>query len=205
MEQPATDTDGQRRFRRVEVLVGGVLLSIGLCWLLYEFSPLGWVLYAIRSGYYTHALRTLEPEYDKLNSALLESLPAYPGATPLPETEARVGPEWNFIPSGGPSAPRDLSLCFKTTDSVEQVIEFYQRELEQNGWVFDKEIERFGVRQYTKGQACFAWASWCTSDVDLKGETGYEVIVSHDPNVLLPFPKIPRIVYWFSGGAQCPY
>jgi len=181
------------RIRRVEMLIGVLLIGVGLCYLLYEYSPIGWIYFMLRVDHFQHRVEALTIEYDELNDALLESLPIYPEASQLLQTQGRG---WSGVPVG----PRSLWVCFSTDNTTEQIAAFYQDKLEKNGW---KSIREITGRQgellhqlYTKDNACIGFHHTCWDEFERDGKRVYRVNVYHDLNVLLDFPDIPRIVYW---------
>ncbi len=192
------------RLRKLETLVGALLISVGLGYLLYEYSPIGWVYYMLRADHFRHRVEALVPEYDRLNETLLQSLPVYPGAILLPQTQISKGPGQRA--PGGPAEPRFLKVCFNTNDSMEQVSAFYQNALEKDGWeLVRKEVDWRGhfLRQaHAKDQACFKLSDMCDFGSS-GGRTAFQIEVAHDLNVLLGFPDIPKIVYWTGEVDRC--
>ena len=197
MAQQSTPGTRKRHLRKPEVLIGILLISVGLGYLLYEYSPVGWVYYALRSKHFLKRVEALVPQYDQLNDELLQSLPVYPGATPLPQTVRRWGPGEQA--PGGPAGPRHLWICYSTSDTLNQVRTFYQNELEKNGWKLIQELEQ----TYNKDNACVDLHHSCWGELETGGQTDYQVIVYHDMNTLLGFPDIPKIIYW-SHLDSCP-
>jgi len=200
MAQQSTPGTRKRHLRKPEVLIGILLISVGLGYLLYEYSPLGWVYYALRSKHFLKRVEALVPQYDQLNDELLQSLPVYPGATPLPQTAGRGGLYEHPWPPGGPAEPRSLRICYSTSDTLNQVRTFYQNELEKNGWKLIRElVGRDGTpfeQTYNKDHACIVFYDSCLHKLGIGGKTVYQVFVYHDMNTLLGFPDIPKIVYW---------
>ncbi len=200
MAQQSTPVTRKRHLRKPEVLIGILLISVGLGYLLYEYSPVGWVYYALRSKHFLKRVEALVPQYDQLNDELLQSLPVYPGATPLPQAARRRGLYEHPWPPGGPAEPRSLWVCYSTSDTLNQVRTFYQNELEKNGWKLIR--ERVGCdgtpleQTYNKGHACVDLYHSCLYGPETTSKTDYQVIVYHDMNTLLGFPDIPKIVYW---------
>ena len=205
MAKQSTPGTRKRHLRKPEVLIGILLISVGLGYLLYEYSPLGWVYYALRSKHFLKRVEALVPQYDQLNDELLQSLPVYPGATPLPQTVRRWGPGEQA--PGGPSGPRHLWICYSTSDTLNQVRTFYQNELEKNGWKLIREVvDRDGIpfeQTYNKDHACIVFYDSCLHKLGIGGKIVYQVFVYHDMNTLLGFPDIPKIIYW-SHLDSCP-
>jgi hypothetical protein len=187
----------------------GALLSAILCCGLYEYSPAGLLFYYLTASSFEDRVQALVPEYDQLNDELWQSLPMYPHATLVPESQRRNGPGYRPAPPGGPAEPRYLQACFSTDDSLEQVVEFYQDELERNNWkVFQEEVGydgQFVEQEYTKDRACISLYQPCLSpEYKSDGKTVYQVTVYYDLNVLLGFPRIPKIIYWLRDVISCP-
>jgi hypothetical protein len=197
MEQQSTPVTRRRR-RTLALSLAAILLSAGLCFVLYEYSPVGWVLYFLTAPTFDDRAEALVPEYDRLNDELWESLPRYPRATLLPESQQRAGPGHHPVPPGGPAYPRHLTACFSTGDTLQEVDEFYQKALEQDGWKPNQDTGGF-----YKGQACVR-LNFCSTEFESEFITVYEVAVYHDLNVLLGFPRIPKIIYWLGEVRHCP-
>jgi len=202
--RPAQPTQ-RRRLRRLTILVGALLISMGLGYLLYEYSPIGWVYYMLRADHFRHRAEVLEPEYDRLNETLLQSLPVYPGATLLPQTRVRQGVGQRA--PGGPAGSTTLRICFSTDDSMDQVGAFYENVLGKEGWKsVRKQVDRYGhflYQIYTKDQACINLDGYCDAHFERVKKTVYQIEVFHDLNMLLGFPDIPKIVYWTGEVDRC--
>jgi hypothetical protein len=208
MDKQSTSKARKRRWRSVMLSLGALLLSVTLCCGLYEYSPAGLLFYYLTASSFEERAEALVPEYDQLNDELWQSLPTYPHATLVPESQRRKGPGYRPVPPGGPGYPRYLYICFSTDDSMEQVVTFYQDTLEKNGWkMFQERIGydgQFLHRRYTKDRACVALGHACSPEFELDDRTVYEVAVYHDLNVLLGFPRIPKIIYWLEDVEHCP-
>lgn len=207
MDQRPTQLPQRRRLRRLAIMVGALLISMGLGYLLYEYSPIGWLYYMLRADHFRHRTEALVPEYDRLNDALMNSLPVYPGATLLPQSQQRKGP--GEVAPGGPAYPRLLQVCFSTDDSMEQVAAFYQDVLGKEGWklvsesvgYYDKKLNR---QTYARGRACVKIDRFCPSEFGSEDGTTYQVTTYYDLNTLLHFPDIPRTIYWLEDVEHCP-
>jgi hypothetical protein len=196
-QQSAPET--RKKQRRVLALSLGVLfLSVGLCYVLYEYSPLGWIYFSLTSDHFLERVETLVPEYHELNDAVMQSLPIYPEATLLPQTQRWEGPSYNPAPPGGPGSPPYLWVCFSTNDTLEEVGEFYQKALEQDGWKLNQNTGAFN-----RGQAC-VMLTRCWAEVETESKLVYQIRVYHDINTLLDFPRIPKIMYWLEDVEHCP-
>ncbi len=204
----SSSTTRKRRFRALAFALGAILLSLVCCGL-YEYSPVGYLFYYLAAPIFEERAEALVPKYDKLNDELWQSLPVYPQATLVPESQKQRGPGYGPVPPGGPAWPRSLEACFSTDDSMEQVAGFYHDALERDDWkVFEEFIsddDEFMRRGYTKDQACIRLHYVCWSDIKSKGgETVYRVTVYYDLNVLLGIFHIPKIIYWGEGVGHCP-
>jgi hypothetical protein len=197
MDRQSTSKARKRRWRSV-MLSFGALLSAILCCGLYEYSPAGWLFYYLTASSFEDRVQALVPEYDQLNDELWQSLPMYPHATLVPESQRRGGPGSHPVPPGGPAEPRYLQACFSTDDSLEQVAEFYQDELAQDGWKLSR-----GIGAFNKDQAC-VMLDFCLSKFESDEKVTYEVTVYYDLNVLLGFVHIPKIMYWLEAVGHCP-
>jgi hypothetical protein len=203
-QRPAQPTQ-RRRLRRIAIPICALLIVLALGYLLYEYSPIGWIYYMLRANYFRHRAEALEPAYDKLNETLLQSLPVYPEATPLPQTQVRQGVGQRA--PGGPVGSTTLRRCFSTDDSVDQVGEFYENALGKEGWKsVRKQVDKYGhffYQIYAKDQACIDLGGYCDAHFERETKTVYQIEVSHDLNMLLGFPDIPRIVYWTGEVERC--
>jgi hypothetical protein len=208
MAQPPSPQARTRRPRLLILWLGVLVLGVGLCYILYECSPAGWVYFVVTSEDFSRRAQALAPEYDQLNDDLLQSLPVYPDASLLPESLMQRGPGHNLWPPGGPAEPRALEACFRTRDSPEQVAAFYQDVLDEKGWNLFKEVldydGNFVRRGYSKDRACIELHSHCILGSESDGETAYQIRVYYDLNVLLGFPHIPKFMYWLDEVAHCP-
>jgi hypothetical protein len=208
MAQPPPPKAPTRRPRLFILWLGALVLGVGLCYILYEYSPAGWVYFVVTSEDFARRAQALAPEYDQLNDDLLQSLPVYPDATLIPESLTKKGPGHNSWLPGGPAEPRNLRACFRTHDSPEQVAAFYQDVLDEKDWKVSEELldrdGEFIQRTYTKDGACVVLYRRCILGSESDGETAYQIRVYYDLNVPLGFPHIPKFMYWLDEVAHCP-
>ncbi len=91
---------------------------------------------------------------------------------------------------------------------MSQIYEFYQDELESNGWTLEKKnVDKYGYplkQLFSKDRACVYMRSVCNTEYQSDQMAVYEIVVYHDLNALLPFPNIPQIVYWLEDINRCP-
>jgi hypothetical protein len=206
MAQPPSPKARTRRPRLLILWLGTLVLGVGLCYGLYEYSPAGWVFFALTSGDFDKRAQALAPELQRLNDDLLQSLPTYPRATLLPDSRRRWGVNGSPWPPGGPQPPV-LHVCFGTNDPLEQVGAYYQDVLEKEGWEVSQErrSDDGGLyREFTKDRGCVVLERYCLSVNQSGAKTVYGITVYHDLNLLLGFPDVPKIMYWLDEVRHCP-
>jgi hypothetical protein len=188
--------------------LGILVLSVVFLYVAYKYTPVGWLYYTLRSNRFEGRVAALVPEFNRLNDAVMESLPVHPNATLMPDTQRRQMPWENRWPPGGPPGLVSLSTCFKTNAPMSQIYVFYQDELESKGWALEKKnVDKHGYplkQLFSKDQACIYMRSVCNTECEYDQKAIYEIVVYHDLNALLRFPNIPQIVYWMGGGNHCP-
>lgn len=209
MNQTSTPVTPKRHLATLVLWLTSFIISAGLCYALYEYSPIGWIYYTLRTDHFKQRVAAHAPEYNELNDALMQSLPDHPAATPIPQTHKQQLPWENPRPPGGPVGLVSSRVCFQTEDSMEQVYAFYQDALEKDGWrMVWENVDKYGypLEQFcAKDLACVYLRSVCNTEFEYEKKTVYEVIVYHDPNILLRYPGIPRIVYWTEDVNHCSH
>jgi hypothetical protein len=188
--------------------LGILVFSVVLLYVAYEYTPVGWLYYTLRSDRFERRVAALVPEFNRLNDAVMESVPAHPNTTLMSETRTRQMPwEWRW-PPGGPPGLVSSSACFTTDAPLSQVYEFYQTELESKGWTLErKSVDKHGYplkQLFSNDQACVYMRSVCNTECEYDHKAIYEIVVYHDLNALLRFPNIPQIVYWLEDINRCP-
>jgi hypothetical protein len=192
---------GRRLWRRGRKPLAALVVSVVAGYLLYEYSPAGWFFYALRWEWFEQRVEERLPEYDRLNDETLASLPMYPGATLLPDSQTRKGPDEAAGIVSGLGGPPYLYACYGTDDTYEQVEAFYLDALEDRGW---REIRSTADAAYSKDHACVSLHNFCLARVRSEREAVYQVTVFHDLNLLLGPLDIPRIIYWLGYVSSCP-
>jgi hypothetical protein len=208
MDQQPTQTVQKRRRYKFVVWISILLIGVCLGYLLYEYSPIGWLYFALRADHFRERVEALVPQYDKLNDTLMQLLPVYPEAVLLPQTQRQRRPGEQPWPPGGPDGPVTSRACFTADDSIEQVVAFYQDALERDGWrLVQVKVDgygRFSRLLYTKDQACVELNRVCHARFESESKTVYQVEIYHDLNTLLDFPDIPKVIYWNEDVGHCP-
>ena len=121
MSQKPASISGREYFDVPSLSLGILAFSVVFLYVAYEFTPVGWLYYTLRSDRFDGRVAALVPEFNILNDTVMESLPVYPGATQMPETQRRQMPWENRWPPGGPPGLISLSACFKTDATMSQL------------------------------------------------------------------------------------
>ncbi len=193
-------------------LVGILILSPGLCcgtlWTISDVLGTNDFYFLVTGRYYADLVESKVPEYDRLNDELLADLPVYPGAELITGTERRGGPGIPALGTG-PDGPRYLKVCYMVDAPVNDVMDFYESELEKQGWDLakvDDRVETYITWAFIKGEACVGITNNCPC-AEHKGVPDqcplatyepqvypavYEVDIYYDLNKLLSFPGIPE-------------
>ena len=208
MKQKPSQALGRAYFDSPSLSLGILVMSVIFLFLSYDCTPVGWLYYTLRSDHFDGRVAALVPEFNRLNNAVMESLPKHPNTTLMPETRIRQMPWESRWPPGGPPGLVSLSACFETDATMSQIYDFYQAELEDKGWILErKSSDKYGYplkQLFSKGQACVYMRSVCNTECEYDQKAIYAIVVYHDLNALLRFPNIPQIVFWLEDINRCP-
>ncbi len=92
MSQKSSRVLRQDSFDVPSLSLGILVFSVVFLYVAYEYTPVGWLYYTLRSNRFEGRVAAMVPEFNQLNDAVMESLPVHPNASLISETRRRQLP-----------------------------------------------------------------------------------------------------------------